>query len=78
MKVRLVVIGEDGVGKTTLIEAFLKGRFPVDVPDRLPPIELTPDLSSLCSSERSLKLALCDSDCVASIQTTIIDCSGTD
>ena len=67
-----MVMGDDFVGKSTLINTLLTERFEPVVQTRLPPVTITPELlqvSNTAGSEegRGLKFS-----------TTIIDCSSKD
>lgn len=72
MDIKIAVIGDDLVGKSTLINTLLTGSFEPVVPTRLPPITLTPELlqtgniatSNAYLESRGLKFS-----------TTITDCS---
>lgn len=61
--IRVIVCGDEGVGKTSLVTTFMRGEFLEKLPQIVPPIEIPRDYSSLSHSPQ---------------KTVIIDTSPTD
>lgn len=72
--IRIVVVGDDQCGKTSLISTLLSGALPSSVPDRIPDIVIPADLTG---GARGGPGAVSSSVEDAEFSTTIVDTSST-
>ena len=71
--IRIVVVGDEKCGKTSLISTLLSGALPPSVPDRIPDIVIPADLVSARGGSGAAPSSVESTE----FSTTIIDTSST-